>query len=328
LLAVWLLAKPLALLVGAIAIAEALAPPVDRLERRMPRALAVTVVYLLLGAALAGLAWLVVPRLAAQATTLAEEAPELIAEGRDLIGRWDPGGEDRIVETLEQGAGRFTDVLVALPLEFVSTLTVLVLVLFMSAYWLIARPAIGRFARSLLAPAQRDRFDEVCRELGASVGGYVRGEAITAVIVGGLTYAGLRAIGVDYALTLALLAGIAELVPVVGPIAAAIPAVLVGFLDSPTQGLIVLGFYAVLQQLESNVIMPNVVRHQAHVPPLLALFAIFAGAELGGILGALVAIPIAGALKVLAVRVAAPAVRRWTGATDGGSGQRAHGTGR
>ena len=318
LLIVWLLARPLALLIAAIAIAEAVAPLVDRLERRMPRPLAVAAVFLALAAVLAGLGWTVVPRLAAQAGALTEEAPELIARAQELINDWDPAGEQRIVAAIEQSVGRFSESLVMLPLRIVSSVVQIVLVLFMSAYWLISRPAIGAFAKSLAAPDNREHVGDVGAELGSTIGGYIRGEVISGLIIGTLTYAGLTVIGVDYALVLALIAGFAELVPVIGPIVAAVPAVVVAFLDSPTKALVALGFYVVLQQVESNLIIPNVMRHQAHVPPLLTLIAVFAGGELGGILGALVAIPVAGAAKVLVVRLVAPAVRRWTGAMPAG----------
>ena len=78
--------------------------------------------------------------------------------------------------------------------------------------------------------------------------------------------------------------------------------------------MLVLGFYLVLQQFESHVLMPNIMHKQADVPPLLAILALLAGASLAGILGAMIAIPLAGALRVIVVRVASPAVRRWSGA--------------
>jgi predicted PurR-regulated permease PerM len=117
---------------------------------------------------------------------------------------------------------------------------------------------------------------------------------------------------VDYALVLALVAAFGEFLPIL----AAVPAVLVALFDSPVQAVIVAVFYLVLQQIESNIIMPNVMSNQADVPPLLTIVAISAGGTIGGILGALIAIPLAGVLKVMVTQVAAPAIRRWTGATQ------------
>jgi predicted PurR-regulated permease PerM len=116
---------------------------------------------------------------------------------------------------------------------------------------------------------------------------------------------------------LALLAGIGAIVPIVGPILATIPIVGIALLTSPTTALAALIFWVVLQQIETYAIMPNIMSKQADIPPLLVLLAVFAGGGIGGILGALIAIPLSGALRVFILRVIAPGIRRWTGAIDG-----------
>jgi predicted PurR-regulated permease PerM len=129
-----------------------------------------------------------------------------------------------------------------------------------------------------------------------------------------MTYVGLVIIGVPFPLVLGVLAGLGELVPIAGPIFASIPAIGLALLDSPLKAGIVMVFYIAIQQLEGHILVPSIVGRQANIPPILAIFAILAGAALGGILGALIAIPIAGALRVLILRVVAPEIRRWTGA--------------
>lgn len=312
--AVWLFARPLALLFAAIAVAQALAPIVARLERGLPRLVAVVSVYLGVVLALSAIAWLAVPGLVAQAQEVARNAPALLTRGRDLANRWDPIGDGRIVDALGAALGRLSEALLALPFVIFSSLAEILLVLFMSAYWLLAAPALHRFVRSLLPPERADRVDAVLSETGRAIGGYVRGEVTSATIVGAITLAGLAVIDVDYALVLALLAFAGELVPVLGPILSGVPAVAVALLESPTQAAIVVAFYVALQQIESNVLLPQIMRRQADVPPLLALAAILAGAGIGSVLGALVAIPLAAALKVAVVRVVAPAIRGWSGA--------------
>jgi predicted PurR-regulated permease PerM len=310
---IWLLARPLALLFAAIAIAEALSPLVARLETRLPRPIAVTIVYLGLSLVLATLGWLVVPRLVDQAQDFADRTPEIVQRLRSTVNEWDPNGSDRIVNAIEQNVDRFSGVLLGLPFAIASSLLQIVLVLFMSAYWLLSAPSLGRFVRQMFPPRLVPKVDTVLDDMGQSIGGYVRGEVIDAIAVGAVTYLGLELIGVDYPIVLAVVAGLGELVPVVGPLIAAIPAVAVGFVDSPGKGLIVVAFYVGLQQFESNILLPHTMHHTAGVPPLLAIFALFAGASLGGLLGALVAIPLAGALKVLMTNVVAPAVRHWSG---------------
>ncbi len=92
---------------------------------------------------------------------------------------------------------------------------------------------------------------------------------------------------------------------------------MIALLDSPQQAIVVTIFFIALQQLESNLLVPFIMRHQADVPPLLSLIALLSGSALGGFVGALIAIPLAGALRVLVVRVIAPAEREWSGADTG-----------
>ena len=188
-------------------------------------------------------------------------------------------------------------------------------VVFLSAYWLLMRPSAGRFARSLVPERRHGELGALGADLSQAVGGYFRGEGLMAVVVATIVYVGLRVIGVDYALVLALIVALGELVPVVGPFIAAIPAVGMALLDSPTQAVIVLVFYVTVQQLESNVLLPTIMQRQVHVSPVLALVALYAGAAIGGVLGAIVAVPLAGSLRVLTMHFAVPAVRRWTGAS-------------
>lgn len=311
--ALWLLARPLALLFAAIAIAEALSPVVEQLERKMSRGIAVVLVYAVFVLILIGAGWYWLPQLATQAQQLAENAPNHLSRLQRTINHWDPSGNERILSALRDNVTRFSDVLIELPFRLVESLLQLLLVLFMSAYWLVSAPALGRFFRSLFPSDQVEDVGRIIGDIRGSIGGYVRGEAIAASVIGIITYVGLSAIGVEYALVLAMFAFVGELVPVVGPIISAVPALAVALIQSPTQALIVLAFYVVLQQFESNILLPQVMNQTAHIPPLLSIIALFAGATVGGLLGALVAIPLAGALKVVVTSVVAPAIRRWSG---------------
>lgn len=314
--ACWLLARPLTLLFAAIVIGQALAPIVDRLTRRwLPRVAAILVVYAVLLSLLGVLGWLVVPGLVGQGQALIANAPELLDDLQSQWERLNPGGGEQITQTLQGQVAGFSGQIVRLPLTIASSVTEILLVLIMSAYWLVAAPRLHGFVVALVPEDQRDRVVAVLQEAGQTMGGYVRGTAINAVLVGGVTYTGLRLIGVDYPWVLALVAALGELIPIAGPILAAIPAIGVALFDSPQTAVIVLVFYIVIQQLESNVLMPLVMHNQADVPPLLALVAILAGGSIGGLLGAVVAIPLAGALRIIVIRALEP--RLSNGAADG-----------
>jgi predicted PurR-regulated permease PerM len=146
------------------------------------------------------------------------------------------------------------------------------------------------------------------------MGGYVRGVAITGLIIGTVSYVGLLLIGVNFPLALAIIAGLSEFLPFIGPFIAGAVMVAVALLQSPTKALIAVLFAVALQQLEGNLIAPNVMHPQTCISPLTAIVALFAGASVGGILGALIAVPLAAAARVLIVELLLPAVRRQTGA--------------
>jgi predicted PurR-regulated permease PerM len=150
--------------------------------------------------------------------------------------------------------------------------------------------------------------------MAEAMGGYIRGVFIDSLLVGIITYIGLLIIGLDYPLVLAVLSGVLEIIPVIGPLLAGAAMVLVAILQAPDLVLIVLIFAVVLQQVESNIIVPNIMRGQAEVSPVLTILAIIAGERIGGVIGALIAIPLAAALRVFVVEVVAPIIRRRTGA--------------
>jgi len=114
---------------------------------------------------------------------------------------------------------------------------------------------------------------------------------------------------------LGVLAGLLEIIPIIGPIIAGVVIVAFALVESPTLALIAAAYMLVMQQVESNVLVPNIMRREADVSPLLVLIAVYVGGTLGGLIWALASIPLAAALTVFFKQVVAPAVRRSTGAT-------------
>ena len=319
---VQLFARPIALLLFGIVIAQALTPAVERLSRWMKRGIAIAVVYVMLLALLALIGWLVVPTLVTEGNQLVDRAPELYEDAQSwlediefLDGRV---STDDLQQRVVNQIGNFGGQLVSLPITIFSTLFDVLLVLIISIYWIIAGPSLRAFALSLFPYERQGRVDSLLSEMGRTMGGYVRGVTMDGVVIGVTTFVGLSIIGVQYALVLAVIAAVLVVVPVVGPILTTVPIVSVALLDSPTTAIIALAFWIVVQQIESYLIMPYIMSSQADVPPLLALLAIYWGGSIGGILGALLAIPLSAALRVFFLRVVAPAIRRWTGAIDTG----------
>jgi predicted PurR-regulated permease PerM len=310
-----LLARPIALFILSISLAASLAPVVSWLGKRMPRTLAVVLVYLVLILILVGIGWIITPPLVNQAGQFADRVPNLVDRAEEWLAQFNlPTENIPILDTIASQLGGLGSQLVALPLAISSSLFDIFVVIFLSIYILLMAPQMEDFYLSLFPMSRRRRAGHVANRMVDAMGGYLRGVVISAAILGVMTYIALLILGVNFPVVLGLITGLFEIIPVVGPIIAGAIIVAVALLESLTKGLIALVLVILLQQFEGNILVPNVMRSQAHVSPLLALLAIFAGAAIGGLLGALIAIPIAAALRVFTIEVIAPAIRRQTGA--------------
>jgi predicted PurR-regulated permease PerM len=304
-----LFARPLALVVLAFAIAQALSPLANYLQRYMPRTAGVVLVYAALAGLLVALLASVVPTLVYEARQLLGDTPELIRSAQRWVARWLPFGDRVSADTLASAIKQWDETLLQLPLQGLSLIFDVLVVLFLSLYLLMAGPQLKRFVLSLVPRRTRARPARVLQRMGRSMGGYIRGVAISGAFVGGLTWFALLLVGLEYRRSLAAAAAFGEFVPYIGPLLAAIPAVLVALAQSPPTALVVALIYLGMQQLESYVITPNVMRTQTDLHPALVLIALVAGLSIGGILGALAALPLFAAARVLLL-AAAPAIRR------------------
>jgi predicted PurR-regulated permease PerM len=310
--AVSLLAKTLAIIAFAITLAAALAPIANWLDRWLPRALAVVLVYLAVLLALAGVGYILIPTLIDQVQQATTRIPDLFKIVQQWLANRNIQVGGNLVSTLTSQLGNLSSALVSLPIAIFSSLFDIVVMFFISVYWLIEAPAIHRFLLSLFPEGRRERADYVVRRMGREMGGFIRGAVLDGLIIGASTYIGLLLLGVNYPLVLGMIAGLLEFVPWIGPIIAAVPLVGSALLQSPTKALEALAFVLVLHQFEGNIVLPNVMYTQTSITPLLVLIALVVGSAIGGVLGALVAIPLAAALRVFVREVIAPAVRRRT----------------
>lgn len=308
-----LIARPLAIIAMGVVVAMAFAPVAEIFERWLPRSVAILLAYLLFVLIVVLIGFIIFPPLINQAQEASADLPDLIDNAQNWLEQLSFLDSQSLVDTVSSQLGNFTSTLVRLPIAIVSSLLDILLVLVISLYWLIQMPKMKQFALSLFPAREQTAVENVLSKMGQTMGGFIRAAAINGVIVGLLTYVALVIIGVDFPLVLALLAGVLEIIPVVGPIIAGTIIVLFALLQSPTMALVVLIFEVVMQQVENNLLVPNIMRTQAEISPLLTILALFVGSAVGGILGALVAIPLAAALTVVVVEVIGPMIRRWSG---------------
>ncbi len=175
---------------------------------------------------------------------------------------------------------------------FGNILTVMA-VFFMTYYLLIERPHLHKyFTRFFGANDAESKAEAFIQEVENRVGGWVRGELLLMSIIGIMTYVGLLLLGIPYAIPLAILAGLLEAVPNLGPTMSALPAILLGLTISPLTAIGALAMSILIQQLENNLIVPKVMQAATGVVPLVTIIVLMIGFTLGGIIGAVLAMPL------------------------------------
>jgi len=311
-----LLAKALALVFLAVSIASAIAPLVALLERWLPRSVAIIVIYLILALILTGIFAVIVPALAGQAQELVDRLPSLLENAENWLAGQGWINSDTITDSIMSQLENVGEAFVALPLALASAILDIILVVMLSVYLLLETHSIQRFSLSLFPQSAQKRVRDTGNEILGAVGGFVRGDILSILIIGVISFIGFSLIGLEFPLVLAIIAALFEIIPTLGPLLASIPILVVALLISPTTALITAAFLLLTQQFESNILTPNVMRNQTHVSPLLVLVAVFAGGTIGGVLGALVAIPLVATLRIMVIRVIAPTVRSMSGADE------------
>jgi len=304
----WLSKRIVTWVLIAMFLAAALNPAVEFFQRRLRfrRVPAISLTFMILIIVTAGIALLLVPPLIDAGGQLADDAPgyvDRLAKTRlfqELDQRYDVA--DRLkefVNTLPDhlgGAGTAVDVAQRLLSGLVGGLTVLVLTFMFLIY--------GRQLRvtsvAALPGHLQARINIVLDKMYRSVGGYVAGNLLVSLVAGLFAYTALKILGVPAAAALAFWVGIADLVPLVGATVGAIPAVIVAFFSGWLVGAVVIAYFVVYQQVENHFVQPLVMRRTTSLNPLLTLIAVIVGAELLGILGALLAIPAASIIKIVA----------------------------
>lgn len=296
----------LALVFVAIIFATALEPAVNWMNRnRIPRALAVLVLYLVIFLVLSLVIILMVPPLIDQVTELAKSFPSYYERLLSAFSYVSGTGHDQVASSLQQSLQSLGANLAQATSSILSTLVSIfggilqfIVLLTVAFYLVVEEDGIMRFIRSVTPSAYQPYLVQMMRRLKAKLGSWLRGQLLLMLIIGALVYIGLKLLGAEYALVLALWAGLTEIIPYVGPILGAIPAIFLALSDSPLQALLVAALYLVVQQLENNLIVPMVMKRTVGLNPVVSIVAIAVGAKLGGVIGAVLAIPLVVSLGV------------------------------
>lgn len=308
LVVVWVLVQLVPIIITifiALLLTTALNPIVDRLTHlKIPRALAIVLVYLvLIGIIVASLSSIISPLLG-QTTDLVNRLPELF----DQLGKWlsslgIPGVNGDLLATQVSQLGTLPGSIINFFIFLFSNIIAVVTVLVITFYMLLERKNLDKYVLVLFGRDREKQAKIFIDRLEARLGGWVGGELILMFTIGLMTYAGLRILGLSYALPLAIIAGVLEILPNIGPIVSSIPGILVGLSVSPIMGLGVAALYFLIHQLENTLIVPNVMRRAAGVNPLVTIISLAIGFKLGGTTGAILAVPIVIIIRGILVDV-------------------------
>ena len=296
------------LLMIAVFFALAIAPAVDALDqRRVPRWLAILLVYLAIGASIFGIGLLIVPPLVEGVNDLSNDIPGYVEDLRqnETFREYDDRYEitsklqdqaGQLPAKLGDAAGTLRDVTVGVFSSFIQLFSILVIAFFL----LIDGARIIGFAYRQVPPKREKRLRLLADDISSAISGYVFGNFVISILAGTVTYITLTILDVPFAIPLAMAFAFFDLIPLVGAtIGGVLVAIVVAFNDFPV-GLLVWGAVLLLyQQVENNLIQPFVYGQAVQIHPLVVILAILIGAALLGILGALIAIPAAAAIQAV-----------------------------
>ena len=311
----YLVRSILVLILIAAFLAVGLDPAVRRLEGwGLRRGLAVTVIFLAALLFVGAFALAVVPPLVSQVTSFATDLPDYVqdlADQNPRIAQWVQENDiparlreavNNIPTIIGSSFGSVLGVAGSVLSALFNSLTVLVLTI----YFLLSLSRIRSGSLRLVPRSHRPRVSQLMDPILEKIGGYIAGQVTVALIAGALAFVFLAIVGVPFPVALALWVAIAALIPLVGATVGAIPALIVAFFTSTGLGLVTLVYFLVYQQVENYVIAPRVMTKAVDVSPAAVLLAALIGGSLLGFVGALMAIPAAASLKLIAQEIVIP----------------------
>lgn len=282
-------------LFAALLLMTILNPVIKKMSKiKIPQSLSILISYILIFGVFGFAIWVLLPPLIEQTTNLANNLPKyLIESGLTKYTNGDVLKE--IVSQLGAVPGQIIKAGFSLFSNIINILTVLIF----AFYLLLVRDKFDKNLESIFGKETSKDVSGFINRLEFRLGGWARGQLLLMLLVGVSSYIGFILLGIPYALPLALLAGIFEIVPYLGPIVASIPAIILGFGISPFVGGAAIGLAVLIQQLENYVFVPKIMEKSTGVSPIVVLLALAIGAKIAGITGMVISIPIVIIIQTL-----------------------------
>lgn len=295
----WFIRDIIGIVFIALVFASALDPWVDKLaRRRIPRWLSITGFFILFLAAIGFTVYAIIPPFMQQigeiAGSLPELAPQIDSAYQYVTQRSDASLTADLqasVASFDDGVSQITSGVYNAVVGLFGSIAALLLVLVLAFYMTVDEDGIKKFIRSTAPIQYQPYLVQKVNKIQMKMGAWLRGQLVVMLALGVLSFIGLAALGVPYALVLAVLAALFALIPFLGPILGAIPAVFFAYTDAPWKAIAVIAVYTVIQQLEGQIITPKVMEKAVGLSPIVVIVAMLIGAKLGGIIGIVLAIP-------------------------------------
>ena len=271
---------------------------------RLPRWLAILVIYATVIGVIVGLGMLLIPPLIDEADALRQTLPDRIQQAQEVLVRWGILREpitlgDAVRQAPATGSATAVSTIVGAVRNVIGGLFGVVTILLLTFYMLVEAREIRSFFVRLFPIPQRKRVALISETVTAKVSAWLGGQLILSVIIGTTSAIGLWAMGVPYVSVLALISAVGEMIPMVGPILAAIPAILVAVAVSPGLAVGVAVFFILQQQFENSVLVPKIMGRQVGLSAVSVIVALGIGSQLLGVVGAILSVPTAAIVQVL-----------------------------
>ncbi|MBI4272388.1 AI-2E family transporter [Candidatus Uhrbacteria bacterium] len=296
----------LAILFIALLLSSALSPWVQTMEsRKIPRAAGIFLIYFSILAIVALAIVLLIPPLVEQFNELSLSFPSYSDHFVQVLQSYNPDINivDQMKRLFVSIQSSLLDIASGIFLKIFDILRGIVafFLVFVVTFYMVVEENMMRRALKTLTPSAYHPFAErLLGKIQKKIGLWLRGQAILSFLIFLLSFIGLSILGVHYALVLALVAGLTEFMPLIGPIIGAIPAIFIAFNQDPLLALWVLLLYVLIQRLENDLLVPRVMQQAVGLNPLVSIIALLIGAKFGGIIGILLAIPVATVCAVFA----------------------------
>lgn len=293
----YLIKDIIALLFVVLILYAIFSPVVGKWAKKIRRIPAVIALLLIMVAALSAVIYLILPPIINESSLLASNFPKYL-DNFSYLKVYIPDIKSSL-EALTKSIGGISTGFLSLTASIFGGIITFVTAVVLFIYLLLDDKAPKKLILYLSPEAQKSKIIEMIKKVGYKLGAWFRGQMLLGIIIGVIDLVALSIVGVPYALILAVISGLLEIVPIIGPIISGTLAALVALTVSPLMALIVIIIYILVQQLEGAIIVPNVMKKAVGLSPIIIIISILIGAKIFGIVGALFAVPISAAVSVV-----------------------------